>query len=117
MNTRHPEDRAIVRRGWAQLIVGALLAGGVGAVALNLAPELLRPGTPGADGAQFTGSGGLGLHVLGVLGLVVVFGLITLANGWWLIRTGRRNPWLLRIALGLLAVLALGGWSLRNALG
>ncbi len=113
MSSNDSEARALVRRGWAQSIVGALLAAGVGAVALNLAPDLLRPG---ADGEPSIGSGAEGPLLLGMLGLIVVFGLTTLANGCWLIRTGRRNPWLLRIAFGLLVLVVLAGWSLRKAL-
>ena len=112
MPSNDSEVRALVRRGWAQSNVGALLAAGVGAVALNLAPDLLRPG---ADSEPSIGSG-VGPLPLGALGLIVVFGLTTLANGCWLIRTGRRNPWLLRIAFGLLVLVVLAGWSLRKAL-
>lgn len=95
-------------RGWAQLLLGVLLVGMMGAVTFNLAPMLARAGEP-ADGigARFTGTPEQARFIMWLFGLVLAFGLGSVAAGLWQIATGRNNKWIIAAMLGLFVVLML----------
>src|SRR6267142_1585500 len=68
--------RFVRRLGWVQLIIGLFLVGLMGTIIFSLAPTLLQPGEIDR-GSAFTGSPEQAQLILGVFGLVIVFGLGT----------------------------------------
>lgn len=109
---RPPMNPATVRRlGLALIVLGSALAGGVGYLALQLAPTLLNPGEL-IGGERFTGSAAFGRQVLALLVMVALGGATFAGIGLHQWRTGRREPWLL--ALGLLVIAAIVGTAIRT---
>jgi hypothetical protein len=100
--------KQVRRLGWLQLLLGLFLVGFMGAITFSLAPIMLHAGT------GFTGTPQQALLILGLFGLVIVFGLTSMVNGLWQIITGRRNKWILYLSFVLIALLLFVAWSLRN---
>lgn len=99
--------KQIKRLGWVQLILGLFLVVAMGAITFFLAPLMLER-VPRPGGPRFTGSAEAGASVLGLFGLVILFGLTSMAGGLFQITTGRRNKFFLYFMLVLVAVLI--GW-------
>lgn len=66
--------------------------------------------------AQFTGTPEQAQLILGLFGMVIAFGLGSIASGLFQIKTGRRNKWLFILMVLLFVVLILFSWFLRSAL-
>jgi MFS family permease len=94
--------------GWLQLLIGLFLVGLMGTITYNLAPSLLSPAAPA--GSRFTGTPGQALMILGLFGLVITFGVGSIASGLWQIVTGRRNKWIFILMLVLFVVVMLTAW-------
>ena len=90
-------------RGWVAVIAGAFLAVMMAVVALNLAAGLIN-GHTRVD-ANF---GAVGMIFVG-LALCIAVGGVLIANGIYLISTGRRNMWF-TITGVVLVFLALGAF-------
>lgn len=108
--------RFVRRLGWAQLVIGLFLVGLMGTITFIVAPIMLQPGEIDR-GSTFTGSPEQAQLILGVFGLVIVFGLGTVVSGLWQIITGRRNRWIAIVMLGMIALLVIAGSALRKSLG
>jgi hypothetical protein len=93
--------------GALQLFVGIFLALFMGTITANLLTELLNPGQL-HGGSRFTGTSQEATLILGLFGIVIIFGLGSAFSGLWQIATGRRNRWivLLVVGLGILLLLA-----------
>jgi len=104
-------------RGWLQILLGLFLAGFMGLITFNLAPQMLRPGVAGDGGGRFTGTAEQGLLIMGLFGLIITFGLGSVAAGLWQLATGRRNKWIMALMLGLFALLMLAAWFTTKSLG
>src|SRR2546423_9347967 len=102
--------------GWVQLFLGLFLVGMMGTITYYVAPLILQAGTPGG-GARFTGTPQQALIILGLFGLLIVFGLTSVISGLWQIKTGRRNKWIFIFMLGLVIVLLVVCLLIRVALG
>jgi hypothetical protein len=102
-------------RGWVLVAVGLFLVLFMAAIAWNLAPIMLRPGVE-VDGTSFTGTEAQGQIFLGLFGLVGLFGAMSVANGAWMIATGRRSPTATRLFMILLLLLFALGWAIRREL-
>ena len=87
----------------------------IGAIAWNLAPVMLRPGVA-VGGTTFTGTESQGRIFLGLFALVGLFGAFCVANGAFMMATGRRSPPLMRIFLLLFLLLLALGWAVRRGL-
>lgn len=99
-----PLSPAAVRRlGMALIVLGTLLAGGVGYLVLQLAPTLLHPGEL-IGGERFTGSAAFGRQVLVLLMVVTATGATFAGIGVHQWRTGRRDKRLLAAGLVMIAV-------------
>lgn len=83
----------------------------MGTITYNLAPLMF-----GAGKARFTGRPEQAQLILGLFGMVIVFGLGSIVNGLYQIKTGRRNKWLFIFMVVLFVVLILFSWFLRSAL-
>lgn len=84
--------------GGIQLLLGVFLAGFMGVITYNLAPLLLNPSRP-EGGSRFTGTSQQAVLILGLFGLIIIFGLGSSLTGIWQIATGRRNKWIILIVL------------------
>lgn len=104
-------------RGWLQILLGLFLAGFMGLITLNLAPQMLRPGVAGDGGGRFTGTAEQGLLIIGLFGLIITFGLGSVAAGIWQLATGRRNKWIMALMLALFALVMLAAWFTTKSLG
>lgn len=109
--------KQVRRLGWVQFGAGLFLVGMMGAVTYNVAPMMLRPGVETAGGSRFTGTAGQALLIFGLFGLVIFFGLTSMASGIYQAKTGRRNRLIFVFMLGLFGVLMAAGWLIRVALG
>jgi len=86
--------------GWAQLVIGLFLAGFMTALTVYLAPLMLQTGG-GSSNERFTGTPAQALMILLLFGVVIFFGLTSMASGLWQIKTGRRNKWILIICFAV----------------
>jgi hypothetical protein len=108
--------RFIRRLGWIQLMIGAFLVIMMGIITFNVAPIMLHPRK--IDRAtSFTGSREQAQLILGFFVLVIVFGLGAILNGFWQVKTGKRNKWVAIVMLALVVLLVIAGWVLRGSLG
>jgi MFS family permease len=107
--------KQVRRLGWLQLAIGVFLIGLMGTITYNLAPALLRVGES-ADGSRFTGTPLQAQLILALFGMVLVFGLGSVASGLWQIKTGRRNKWLFILMVALFIILIGFSWFLRAVL-
>ncbi len=102
-------------RGQVLIGVGLFLVLLMGAIAWNLAPMVLRPGEE-VDGSTFTGTAEQGRIFLGLLALVGLFGAVSVANGAWMMATGRRSRVGVRVFLLILAPLFVLGWAIKRGM-
>jgi membrane-bound metal-dependent hydrolase YbcI (DUF457 family) len=100
---RTPSD--VRRTGWVLVFLGVFLVLFMGWITLAMAPLLLDAGVESASGDTFTGSAGEGQMILGLFGAVIVFSLGTVFAGVGQIRTGARDPRIVRAMAGLFVVL------------
>lgn len=107
--------KQIRRIGWVLLLIGLFLIGLMGTITYNLAPSLLQPGNPDG-GMNFTGTKEQGQLIVGLFGLVIAFGVISLVNGVWQIKTGSRNKWILAISFVFIVALVVTVWFVRQSL-
>jgi len=90
------------RYGVGLLLCGLFITGLMGWVVLNFAPPLLRPGVR-LGHTRFTGTAAQGLAILGIMGLLLAFGVASALYGGWQIATGRRS---LRVVSGIVGIAA-----------
>jgi ABC-type Na+ efflux pump permease subunit len=102
-------------RGRVLVAVGLFLVLSMGAIAWNLAPIMVSPGVE-VDGSTFAGTAAQGQIFLGLFGLVGLFGAMTVANGAWMMATGRRSPAGTCISMILFLLLFALGWAIRRGL-
>ena len=107
--------RRIKRLGVVLVFIGLLLVGMMSTITIMMAPMILSAGRD-TGGARFTGTPEQGMMILGLFGIVIVFGLASIAGGIFQMMTGRRSIVIMVVVIGLAAVLWLVGSSLRKAL-
>jgi hypothetical protein len=110
-----PKAQGIRLRGWLLIGIGFLLVAMMAAITFMVAPSMLSGSASG--GARYTGTPEQAVLILGLFGLVIVFGLTAIASGVWQILTGRRSIWLVVVILGLTFLLIVAGSAVRSALG
>jgi hypothetical protein len=104
------------RLGWVQVVLGVIIVGMMGTITVFIAPLMLNAGEPTATGSRFNGTPEQALLILGLFGIVILFGLVAMLNGIWQIKFGRRNKWLFIVVMLLAGLLVLAGWLVRSAL-
>src|SRR5437868_3784235 len=77
-------SRNIRTRGWVVLCCGLFLALVMGWIAWRLLPTLLRPGIEDESGS-FAGTKDQAQMILGLFGLVILFGALGTVNGVYMI--------------------------------
>jgi polyferredoxin len=102
-------------RGRVLVAVGLFLVLLMAAIAWNLAPIMLRPGVE-VDGSRFAGTAAQGQIFLGLFALVGLFGAMSVANGAWMMATGRRSPTGTRLGMILFLALFALGLAIRRGL-
>src|SRR5437773_3450555 len=106
--------QSIGRRGWVLIFLGLVLVGMMGTITFLVAPTMLSGGA--SAGARFTGTPEQAILILGLFGIVIVFGLTCIASGLWQIVTGRRNVWIVVLILGLTFLLIVAGAAVVRVL-
>ncbi len=106
--------QGVRRRGWVLISLGLLLVGMMGTITFLVAPTMLSGDA--SAGARFTGTPEQAILILGLFGIVIVFGLTCIASGLWQIVTGRRNIWIVVLILGLTFLLIVAGAAVFRGL-
>jgi hypothetical protein len=109
-------SRGIKGLGWALLLLGLFLFGMMTLLTWNMAPMLLHPGEPATGGGSYTGTAEQAQWILGLFGIIAVFGLGTMINGGYQITTGRRSRAITFATLALAAILLAIAWLSYRAL-
>ena len=91
------------RAGVILIVLGLLIAGGMGALLAFLWPTLTHPGIE-VGGSRFTGTKAQANTVIGILAGVGAFGLVAIGYGAFQLATGRRSLRVVQWMLGLIAV-------------
>lgn len=97
-------------RGWILLFLGLFLVVFMAAIAWSVLPSMLTPGERMADGSSFTGTAEEAQTALALFGAVILFGLVAIANGLFIIKTGRQSWAFVAVALAIAAILILLGY-------
>lgn len=92
-----PSPRAIRLAGWVFVSLGLALAVGMGVVTSYLARVVAAPEAPSA-GTHWTGDHAMTVQMFGMFGAVILFGIVAVLNGLWIVRRGAFSP-VLRVAL------------------
>jgi hypothetical protein len=102
-------SRNIRTRGWVLLCCGLFLVLFMGWIAWSLLPTLLRPGVD-YDNGSFTGTKDQAQMILGLFGMVILFGAVGTLNAIYMITTGRQNRVFVIVTLLLAVALAAFAW-------
>src|SRR5438046_8632662 len=120
--TRCPQCGGWIRRaqrirrlGGVLIVVGLLLLAKMVTLTAMLAPMMLSAGRE-TTGARFTGSPEQAMMILGLFGIIMVFGLACIAGGIFQLLTGRRSILIIILVLALAFVLLVVASAVRKAL-
>ena len=91
--------------GWVLVLLGSSLAIFMGGLGIILAGIIAGTGQPG-ETTRFTGGPEVVLFIVAIFGLVILFGLVSIAAGAWQIWYGKPNS-TLRIMMFVVAGLLL----------
>jgi hypothetical protein len=98
--------------GWVLVILGTFLVIFMGGLGIYLGGVIARAGQPG-NSDRFTGGPQDVLFIAAVFGLVILFGLLSMANGGWQIWRGKTNKTLRVIMFVVAGVLFVVGSMVR----
>jgi hypothetical protein len=107
--------RSIRRRGWVLLTCGLFLVLFMGWIAWSLLPTLLRPGVEYEHGS-FTGTRDQARMILGLFGVVILFGAFGTVNALYMIATGRQSRVFVIVTLLLAALVVGAAWFTTRGL-
>jgi hypothetical protein len=96
-------------RGIVLLVIGLFLLAVMGTITSWMAPMLTRPGVE-IDGGSFDGTAEQGRMILGLFGLILLFGLVAAVNGLFMIVTRRQSTAFVFVTLGLAALIVVVGF-------
>jgi hypothetical protein len=91
-------------RGITLLVLGLILFVGMGIIFLNTYPTFSNPGAE-IGGTRFTGTVEQGQQALTLFGVVIVFGLLAIVNGIYMLVTKQQSKVFIFLTLGLAAIL------------
>lgn len=109
-----PRAQGVRRRGWVLIVLGVLLVAMMGTITFLTAPMMMS--RRASSGAGFTGTPEQALLILGLFGIVMIFGITCIGSGLWQIVTGRRSIWIVVITLSLTFLLIVAGSAVMRAL-
>jgi len=104
-----------VLRGWLLVGCGLFLVGMMGTITWLTAPRMLRPGVE-IDGTTFTGTPAEAETFLSLFALVILFGLLSLANGIYMIVARRQSRAFTILTLVLATLLYAFAQAVRRGL-
>jgi len=96
-------------RGIVLLVIGLFLLALMGTITSWMAPTLTRPGVE-IEGSSFSGTAEQGRMILGLFGLILLFGLVAAVNGLFMIVTRRQSMAFVFVTLGLAALIVIVGF-------
>ena len=108
-------NQRIHRLGFVLVALGILLVVMMAVITAATAPMVLSAGAE-TSGARFTGTPEQGLMMLGLFGLIAVFGVAAIVAGAFQIVTGRRSIWIIIAVVGLAFILFVVAQALRGSL-
>jgi len=108
-------SRNVRNRGGVLLCCGLFLVLFMGWITWSLAPTLLSPGIS-QDGDTFTGTRDQSQMILGLFGLIILFGALGTVNAIYMITTGRQSRVFVIVTLLLAVALALVAWMTTRML-
>ncbi|HTU11264.1 MAG TPA: hypothetical protein VMG08_10250 [Allosphingosinicella sp.] len=94
-------------RGIVLLICGLILFIGMGVITINMYPSLTNPGVRMPDGTSWTGGAEAARMALLTFFAVIVFGLLAIVNGIYMLVTKQQSKVFVILSLGAAAVLLL----------
>ena len=97
-------------RGIVLLLCGLFLLGLMGTITYNMYPTLTHPGVRMPDGSSFTGTADQARITLLLFAAVIVFGLVAIANGIYMLVTKQQSKVFVFVSLGLAAALIILGF-------
>jgi len=86
------------------LVLGLILFIGMGVIFLNTYQTFSNPGVD-FDGSRFTGTAAQGRQALTLFAVVMVFGLLAIVNGIYMLVTKQQSKVFVILTLGLAAIL------------
>lgn len=102
--------------GGLLVVIGTLLAAGMGLLLAHLAPTLMNPGVP-VNGTRFVGTPEQGRMIAALLTWVAVLGITFAAVGTQQMWSGRRSKPLLWLVCGMVVITLGFVWQLNGAYG
>jgi len=86
------------------LVLGLILFIGMGIIFYNTYPTFSNPGVQ-IEGSRFTGTAEQGQQALMLFAVVIVFGLVAIVNGIYMLVTRQQSKIFIGLTLGLAAIL------------
>lgn len=108
MRNKPQSPQTIRLLGGLLIFIGALLAGGMGALMLWIRSIIANP----ASTVRFNESAPESDLIFPVLSAVAAFGVAAMAAGVWQVATGTRNKTLIWIMLGIWVVMMIGATAI-----
>ena len=96
--------KASTVRGWLLIVIGVFLVLFMGAITTKVAPTMFHPGEQ-IGGSSFTGTAEQAKMFLGIFGLVILVGLVSLAYGIFQVVTRRESVAFIALSLGVAGLL------------
>ena len=91
-------------RGITLLVLGLILFVGMGVIFLNTWPTFSHPGVQ-IEGSRFTGTAEQGRQALTLFAAVIVFGLLAIVNGIYMLVTRQQSKVFVILTLGVAVIL------------
>lgn len=102
--TRPQTPRQVRIAGWVLIGIGIFLTILMGWIAVLVINIMIHSNDPDAT-SRFTGGPVMKAFTLGIFGVVISFGLLSILTGCWQVRYSKRNPhfirWMLWLATGM----------------
>lgn len=95
--------------GYVQIVMGAILSLGMTGLGAYLGKLMLFP----SSGGRFAGGFAEAAVIIGIFLLVISVGIAAMVNGYWQIRYGRRNKYIVYFLIGFAVLLFIGGTVAR----
>ena len=101
--------------GWFLLACGLFITLFMGWITWSLLPTLLHPQHT-IEGTSFSGTKDEAQLILGLFGVIILFGLVGTANALYMITTGRQSRWFVIVTLLLAVAIIAAAWLATRTL-
>lgn len=104
-------------RGIVLLMCGVFIVGLMGVITYNMYPTMMNPGES-IEGTRFDGTADQARMILLLFGALIVFGLVAIANGIYMLVAKQQSKAFIIVSLGLaLGVILIGGLTMASLKG